>query len=58
VIQPNRLYEVKPQKEIVMTGEVYHVRLSWQSSATTKAQLYSLSTWADRLVPAIERCTA
>lgn len=54
-IAPNAAYEVRPQKELVMTGEVYFVRVA-ADPAGARLETYVISTWKTRIVRAVRAC--
>ena len=55
-IVPGQIYEVRPGKEIVLTGEVYFVKLTRETEATARVETFVISTWKARTVAAVRRC--
>lgn len=54
-IVPNASYEVRPLKELVISGEVYFVRVA-SAPGGSQVQTYVISTWKSKIVPAVRRC--
>lgn len=52
---PGSSYEIRPTKDLIITGEVYFVRAE-QAGAGSKVEVYALSTWAGKIEAAVAPC--
>jgi hypothetical protein len=55
-IVPGKTYEVRPGKELVMTGEVYYARVNAAPGGGSQVEVYALSTWAAKVGKYAEAC--
>lgn len=55
-IVPGQTYEIRPGKELVMTGEVYYARAYAETGGGTQVEVYALSTWAAKVNARAKAC--
>jgi hypothetical protein len=56
VLSPGESYEIAPIRPIVLTGEVYLVRVDREAAGGSRLELYSLWNWVETLRPALAAC--
>ena len=56
VIEPGKVYEIRPRQESTVTTETYVVRLEKAGDEITRMSLYADSPWARDLIKALSRC--
>jgi hypothetical protein len=58
VIEPGRVYEIRPAQDGAVTTEVYFVRLEKLDDRTTRMSAFVASPWKKELLRALSPCGA
>jgi hypothetical protein len=56
VLAPGESYEIAPIRPIVLTGEVYLMRVNREAGGGSRLELYALWNWVERHRPALAAC--
>jgi hypothetical protein len=58
VIEPGKVYEIRPEQESVVSSETYIVRLEKIDDRITRMSLYARSPWKKQMIRALSPCGA
>lgn len=58
VIEPRKIYEVRPAQSDLVTADVYYVRLEKIDETVTRISLFSRTPWRQDLTAALAPCGA
>jgi hypothetical protein len=58
VIEPGKVYEIRPEQESAVSSETYLVRLEKIDDRITRMSLYASSPWKKQMIRAVSPCGA